>query len=75
MQFWRRRTVAFLLQTIGTAGLMIVVLSHLCEGLGVFPWMGWGLEHSVGHYVDLTAAVLALVLFPAGYLLNALDTA
>ena len=75
VQFWRRRSIAFLLQVIGAAGLLIVVLSHLAESLGLFPWMGWGLENSPGHYVDLTAAVLALVLFPVGYLLNALNAA
>jgi len=61
-----------LFQLIGTAGLMIVVLSHLCEGLGLFPWMGWGLERSIGHYLDLSAAIVGLALFPLGYLLNAI---
>jgi len=54
---------------------MIVVLAHLCESVGVWPAMGWGLEHSVGHYLDLTAALLAAVLFPVGYLLSALRAA
>jgi len=75
VQFARRSSGAFLLQLVGAAGLVIVVLSHLCEGLGVLPWMGWGLEHSVGHYVDLAGALLAAVLFPVGYLLSALHAA
>ena len=75
VQLARRSGVAFLLQLVGAAGLMIVVLVHLCEGLGVFPGMGWGLEHGVGHYVDLAAALLAVVLFPVGYLLSALHAA
>jgi hypothetical protein len=34
--------------------------------------MHWGLEHSVGHYIDLLAAIGGLSLFPIGYLLGAL---
>jgi hypothetical protein len=35
--------------------------------------LGWvGLEHSAGHYLDLSAAVLGFTLFPLGYLLHAL---
>src|SRR5438094_5415818 len=72
LQFRQLRTMPLLFQLIGTAGLMIVVLSHLCEGLGLFPWMGWGLERSIGHYLDLSAAIVGLALFPLGYLLNAI---
>ncbi len=50
--------------------LVIVVLTHICEALGLFPWMGWGAEHSAGHYLDLSSAVLGLTLFPAGYLIR-----
>ena len=48
---------------------MLVVLTHLCEALHLFPWMRWGSEHSIGHYLDLWSAVLGLTLFPIGYLL------
>jgi hypothetical protein len=34
--------------------------------------MHWGLEHSLGHYLDFWSAVLGLTLFPIGYLLHAL---
>jgi hypothetical protein len=27
--------------------------------------MGWGLKHSLGHYLDLSASILGLVFFPA----------
>jgi succinate dehydrogenase/fumarate reductase cytochrome b subunit len=60
------------LQLLGSASLVLVVLAHVCEGLRLFPTMGWGLEHSAGHYLDLCSAVLALTLFPIGYLLHAL---
>lgn len=61
-----------LLQLLGAAGLVVVVLTHICEGLHLFPAMGWGSEHSVGHYLDLSGALCGFTLFPLGYLLHAL---
>jgi hypothetical protein len=60
------------LASIGAAGLTISVLTHVCEGLQLFPSMGWGLTGSVGHYLDLSSAVLGVTLFPVGYLWQAL---
>jgi len=68
----KTRTVAVLLQLIGAAGLTISVLTNVCEGLQLFPSMGWGLTGSVGHYLDLSSAVLGVTLFPVGYLWQAL---
>ncbi len=70
--FCRGKTVSSFLQLLGTGCLVMVVLTHLCEGLHLFPWMHWGSEHNVGHYLDLWSAVLGLTLFPIGYLLHAL---
>jgi hypothetical protein len=50
----------------------MVVLTHVSEALQLFPWMHWGSEHSVGHYLDFTSAVLGLTLFPVGYLFHAI---
>ncbi len=69
--FSRDRTVSSSLQLVGAGCLVIVVLCHVFEVLNLFPRMGWGLEHSVGHYLDLLSAVLGLTLFPVGYLLHA----
>ncbi len=66
----RRRSAANILQVIGAACLLVVVLAHLCEALHLLPWMHWGMEHSAGHYLDL-AAVVGTVLFPLGYVLHA----
>jgi hypothetical protein len=57
---------------LGVGCLVVVVLAHVCERLHLLPWMGWGLEQSAGHYLDLCAAVLALMLLPAGYLMRVL---
>src|SRR5437588_5414010 len=70
--FFRGKSVPSFLQLLGAVCLVVAVLTHLCEALHVFPWMSWGLEHSVGHYLDLWSAVLGLILFPVGYLSHAL---
>ena len=70
--FFKRKTTHSFLQFIGAGCLVIVVLTHVSEALRLFPWMGWGLEHSVGHYLDFSTAILGLTLFPIGYLLHAL---
>jgi hypothetical protein len=51
---------------------MVVVVAHVCEAVHLFPEMGWGLEHSAGHYLDLGSAVLGLTSFPLGYLFHML---
>lgn len=55
------------MQLVGASCIVLVVLTHVCEALRLFPAMHWGLEHSAGHYLDLVGAVLGLTLFPAGY--------
>jgi len=70
--FFRRKTFVCLLQLLGAGCLVIVVFTHVCEALGLFPSMHWGLKGSVGHYLDFWSATLGLTLFPAGYLFHAL---
>src|SRR5437016_756028 len=69
--FLKGKTVGSFFQLIGAGCLVLVVLTHVSEALHLFPWMHWGLEHSVGHYFDFWSAVLGLTLFPIGYLLYA----
>jgi hypothetical protein len=71
--FFKGKTIGSFLQLVGAVCLVIVVLTHLCEALNLFPRMGWGDEHSVGHYLDLMATLLGLTLFPIGYLLYSLS--
>ena len=70
--FFREKTGWSLLQLVGASCLLLVVLAHVAEALDLFPSMGWGLKHSVGHYVDLWSAISGLTLFPVGYLFHAL---
>jgi hypothetical protein len=70
--FFRERSLGAFLQLIGAGCLVMVVLTHFCEALRLFPWMQWGGEHSIGHYLDIGSAVVGLTLFPIGYLAHAL---
>jgi len=72
--FFRGKTASSFMQLLGAGCLMLVVLTHIFEAFHLFPWMRWGLAHSVGHYLDFGSAVLGLTLFPVGYLLHALTT-
>ena len=68
----KEKTTASLLQLLGAGFLVVVVLSHVAEGLHLLPSMGWGLPNSPGHYIDLVAAAAGLILFLAGYLSRSL---
>ena len=70
--FSRGKSGRSFLQLLGTGCLVLVVFTHVAEALHLFPWMHWGDEHSVGHYLDFWSALVGLTLFPLGYLLHAL---
>lgn len=70
--FFANKTAFRLLQLAGAGCLLVVVLAHISEGLHLLAWMGWGEEQSLGHYLDLSSAILGVTLFPAGYLLQSL---
>jgi hypothetical protein len=70
VMFFREKRVPSFLQLLGAGCLVVVVLAHICEALHLFPWMHWGDEHSVGHYLDFVSAILSVTLFPLGYLLH-----
>jgi hypothetical protein len=72
LTFFRERSTWSFLQLVGAGGLVVVVFAHVCEALQLFRWMGWGLEDSPGHYIDLSGALLGATLFPVGYFLDAL---
>ena len=69
----KTRSMSSWLQVLGAGCLVVVVLAHISEALHLFAWMRWGLEDSVGHYVDLSSAFLGLTLFPLGYLIHAVN--
>ena len=57
------RRLAKIMGELGVACLIVVVLTHVCEARHLFPWMGWGLKRSAGHYLDLCSAGLAATAF------------
>lgn len=71
--FFLDKTVATFLQLLGAGCLVVVVVTHVFEALRLIPWMNWGMEHSIGHYIDFVSAILGVTLFPAGYLLMAVQ--
>ena len=72
VQLSKDRTLLASLQLIGAGGWVIVALSHVCEHFNLLSWMLWGHPNSAGHYLDLLGASFGLILFPIGYLLQAL---
>jgi hypothetical protein len=66
--YHRRGTVGFALQLLGVACFVVVALTHVFEALAILPALGWGQPGSIGHYIDLGAAVLGLTLVSAGLL-------
>jgi len=56
------------LQLVGAGCLLVVGLCHVCEAVHLFPWMRWGFQDSVGHYLDFCSCVVGLTLFSAGYI-------
>ena len=70
LDFVRKRSIAASVQCLGAAFLIVVVFAHIAEALSLFPSMGWGLPHSMGHYIDLTSAICGLLFLSAGYLLR-----
>jgi len=65
--FLTRRSLASALQALGLACFGVMALTHVFEAFAVFPTLGWGQPRSVGHYIDLTAALSGIALVVAGF--------
>jgi hypothetical protein len=70
--FLKRRGLWSSMQLGGSACFIIVIMTHVVEALQLLPSMHWGMENSMGHYLDLVSALGGLTLFPVGYLFQAL---
>jgi hypothetical protein len=68
----KQRTTATLVQLLGAALLLVVVLTHVAEALRVFPAMRFGEPDSIGHYIDLSSAVGGVALLVGSLLLRVL---
>jgi len=58
----RRPSSSVALLVSAAVCFMIVATVHVFEALSIFPAAGWGCPGSVGHYIDLGAAVLGALL-------------
>lgn len=72
--FNRKRAVWSSLLLGGALCLVVVILTHIAEAVHLFPAMGWGEPHSLGHSVDLLSAVGGIVLVAFGIVLRASAT-
>lgn len=71
ISFARTRTLALLLLLTGASCWILVALVHVCEAMKLFPLMGWGQQHSPGHYLDLVCAGLGAGLLFLAVLVHA----
>src|SRR6476659_192639 len=60
LRFRHRRSAAAGLLVLATVCFLVVALTHVFESLAIMPAAGWGQPHSVGHYLDLAAALLGV---------------
>jgi hypothetical protein len=61
MSIWR------ILQLIGAACIVLVILTRIAEALHLIPGMSWGQPSSAGHYLNLSAIIgLAALLLGGG---------
>jgi len=64
--FLTRRDLASTLQGLGLVCFGVMALTHAFEAFAIFPTLGWGQPRSVGHYIDLIAALSGIALLVAG---------
>jgi hypothetical protein len=72
--FTRDRTRPAFLQLSGAVCLLVVVFTHIAEALQLFPAVRFGAPDSMGHYLDLASAVLAIILLLISFALRRRDT-
>lgn len=67
-RFLTRRGLSSALQALGIGCFGIMALTHVFERFSIFPEFGWGRPHSVGHFIDLVAALLGVTLMTTSFL-------
>ena len=67
--FLTRRNLGSALQALGLGCFGVMALTHVFEKFSILPELGWGRPHSVGHFIDLVAALLGVTLVTTGFLL------
>jgi hypothetical protein len=62
-----RHNLASTLKALGLGCFAVMALTHAFEAFAIFPTLGWGQSRSVGHYIDLIAALSGVALVVAGF--------
>ena len=68
--FLTRRGFVSALQAMGISCFAVMALTHVFEAFSILPALGWGKPHSVGHFIDLVAALLGVTLVTTSFLLR-----
>ena len=67
--FLTRRGLSSMLQALGIGCFGVMALTHVFEEFSILPKLGWGRPHSVGHFIDLVAALLGITFASTSFLL------
>ena len=68
--FLTRRGLSSVLQALGIGCFGVVALTHVFEKFSILPELGWGRPHTVGHAIDLVAALLGVTFVTTSFLLS-----
>lgn len=68
--FMTRRDLGSVLLATGIGWFGVMALTHFFESFSILPAFGWGRPHSVGHFIDLAAAVLGITCVTLGFLVH-----
>jgi hypothetical protein len=65
-----RKSLGAVVQGLGIGCFAVMALTHVFRAFSILPGLGWGQPHSVGHFVDLVAALLGVALVTTSFLLQ-----
>ena len=68
--FLTRRDLGSALLASGIGWFGVMALTHFFESFSILPAFGWGRPHSVGHLIELIAAVLGITFVTISFLLR-----
>ena len=64
-----RRGLPAALQALGVGCFGVMALTHVFEAFSMLPAFGWGQRHTMGHLIDLVAALLGVMCVTTSFLL------
>jgi len=68
--FVTRRDLAGALLATGIGWFGVMALTHVFESFSILPAFGWSRPHSIGHLIDLAAALLGVAFVTLGFLVH-----